>query len=202
MMKLKDKCLNTSTAVDNAEINICRTVAAASRLLAGAARAEDQVFELPDLVVQSRRLDVARNAIAPSLGASRYEIDRQAIQQLPQGDNARLTDVLLQAPGVVQEAFGDLHVRGDHRSLQYRVNGVLLPEAISGLSQLFDARALRNVALITGALPAQFSYRTAGIVDMRLRCGLEDPGGSIGVYGTIQPGASYGGRGKAGRVFR
>ncbi|SDC52270.1 Outer membrane receptor proteins, mostly Fe transport [Belnapia rosea] len=196
-LKTKNKYLNTSTAVDDAEMNICRIVVVASLLAAARAGAEEPVFELPDLVVQSRGLDAARNAIAPSLGASRYEIDRETIQKLPQGESARLTDVLLQAPGVVQEAFGDLHVRGDHRNLQYRVNGVLLPEAISGFNQLFDARALRSVSLITGALPAQFGYRTAGVVDMQLRSGREEPGGSLGVYGgsfgTIQPGASYGG---------
>ncbi|SDB43664.1 Outer membrane receptor proteins, mostly Fe transport [Belnapia rosea] len=196
-LKTKNKYLNTSTAVDDAEMNICRIVVVASLLAAERAGAEEPVFELPDLVVQSRGLDAARNAIAPSLGASRYEIDRETIQKLPQGESARLTDVLLQAPGVVQEAFGDLHVRGDHRNLQYRVNGVLLPEAISGFNQLFDARALRSVSLITGALPAQFGYRTAGVVDMQLRSGREEPGGSLGVYGgsfgTIQPGASYGG---------
>lgn len=185
-------------------MNMRRDVARGAALLiaaasvgAGPAAAQDAVYELPPLVVQSRELDAARNAIAPSLGASRYEVDRAAILRLPQGDAARLTDVLLQAPGVVQEAFGDLHVRGDHRNLQYRVNGVLLPEAVSGFGQLFDARALRSVALITGALPAQFGYRTAGVVDMQLRSGLEDRGGSIGVsggsFGTIQPGVSYGG---------
>ncbi|MCO6414589.1 TonB-dependent receptor [Siccirubricoccus sp. KC 17139] len=168
--------------------------AAAAQEPPAAAPAE---LELPPIVVQSRAFEAARNAIAPALGASRYEIDRTAIATLPQGENARLTDVLLQAPGVVQEAFGDLHVRGDHRNLQYRLNGVLLPEAISGFSQLFDARALRSVSLITGALPAQFGYRTAGIVDMVLRSGIEDTGGAVSLYGgsfgTIQPGFNYGG---------
>ncbi|WP_186773043.1 TonB-dependent receptor [Siccirubricoccus deserti] len=173
------------------------SVAALAILMAPPLQAQETAFELPAIVVQSRRFEEARNRIAPSLGASLYELDRAAITALPQGEAARLSDVLLQAPGVVQEAFGDLHVRGDHRNLQYRVNGVLLPEAISGFSQLFDARALRGVSLITGALPAQFGYRTAGIVDMTLRSGAEDRGGSASLYGgsfgTVQPGASYGG---------
>ncbi|GGC72486.1 hypothetical protein GCM10011504_57540 [Siccirubricoccus deserti] len=178
-------------------MNMRLSVAALAILMAPPLQAQETAFELPAIVVQSRRFEEARNRIAPSLGASLYELDRAAITALPQGEAARLSDVLLQAPGVVQEAFGDLHVRGDHRNLQYRVNGVLLPEAISGFSQLFDARALRGVSLITGALPAQFGYRTAGIVDMTLRSGAEDRGGSASLYGgsfgTVQPGASYGG---------
>ena len=30
------------------------------------------------------------------------------------------------------EANGDLHVRGEHANLQYRINDVLLPEGITG----------------------------------------------------------------------
>ncbi|MBY0336523.1 MAG: TonB-dependent receptor [Acetobacteraceae bacterium] len=165
-------------------------------VLAAPAAAQDAVATMPEVVVQSRRFEEQRTRIAPSLGASSYEIDRATIERLPQGANAPLNQVLLQAPGVVQEAQGDLHVRGDHRNLQYRINGVILPEAISGFGQLFDARGLRSVTLITGALPAQFGYRTAGIVDLRLRSGAQDPGGSAGVYGGsfgwVQPSLSYG----------
>ena len=154
------------------------------------------VTELPEMVVQSRRFEEQRNRIAPSLGASTTTIDRATIERLPQGAAASLNQVLLQAPGVAGDAQGDIHVRGDHRNLQYRVNGVIIPEAISGFAQLFDARGLRSVSLITGALPAQFGYRTAGIVDLQLRSGAQEPGGTVGVYGgsfgTIQPSASYG----------
>lgn len=165
-------------------------------MLAGTASAQETVTELPEMVVQSRRFEEQRMRIAPSLGASTTEIDRSTIDRLPQGENASLNQVLLQAPSVAGDAQGDIHVRGDHRNLQYRVNGVIIPEAISGFAQLFDARALSSVSLITGALPAQFGYRTAGIVDLRLRSGAQDPGGSAGIYGgsfnTIQPSASYG----------
>lgn len=165
-------------------------------VLAGAAAGQESVTELPEMVVQSRRFEEQRIRIAPSLGASTYEIDRSTIDRLPQGENASLNQVLLQAPSVAGDAQGDIHVRGDHRNLQYRVNGVIIPEAISGFAQLFDARALSSVSLITGALPAQFGYRTAGIVDLRLRSGAQDPGGSAGIYGgsynMIQPSFSYG----------
>lgn len=170
--------------------------AAALAIATPAAAQQGAVLEMPEIVVQSRRFEEGRNRIAPSLGASTTEITREVIERLPQGGNAPLNQVLLQAPGVVQAPQGDLHVRGDHRNLQYRINGVLLPEAISGFAQLFDARGLRSVSLITGALPAQFGYRTAGIVDLQLRSGAQDPGGSLALYGgafdTIQPSFNYG----------
>ncbi|MBH9879312.1 TonB-dependent receptor, partial [Clostridioides difficile] len=71
----------------------------------------------------------------PSLGASVYTLDNQAIQALPGGDNLALSQVVLQAPGVAQDSFGQLHVRGEHNGLQYRLNGVILPEGLSVFGQ-------------------------------------------------------------------
>lgn len=166
-------------------------------LLALPSLATAQVAELDPVIVQSTRLEAARLSIAPALGASVTDITRETIERLPQGGGAPLNQVLLQAPGVVQAPQGELHVRGDHRNLQYRINGVIMPEAISGFGQLFDARGLRSVSLITGALPAQFGYRTAGIVDLQLRSGVREPGGSAEIYGgsfgTLRPSLAYGG---------
>ena len=51
--------------------------------------------------------------------------------------------------------------------------------------------------LITGALPAEYGLRTAGIVDIQTKSGIFQPGGSVemrgGSYGTVQPSARYGG---------
>ena len=144
-----------------------------------------------DLNVTAKKLDEARNAISPRIGASVYEINRQAIENAPQGDNASFNQVLLQAPGVAQDSFGQLHVRGDHANLQYRINGVLLPEGISGFGQVLDSRFANSADLITGALPAQYGYRTAGVIDIQTKSGAFDRVNSIGMYGgsygTLQP---------------
>jgi len=42
-----------------------------------------------DIDVIARRLDAAREQIQPSLGASVYGFSPQALQAIPQGDNAR-----------------------------------------------------------------------------------------------------------------
>ena len=101
---------------------------------------------------------------------------------MPAGQNTPLNQVLLQAPGVVQDSFGQLHVRGDHADLQYRIDGIIIPEAISGFGQSLDTHVLNSVSLLTGALPAQYGYRTAGIVDIKTKAASEN-GGEIGVYG-------------------
>ena len=129
-----------------------------------------------DITVTAARLDAARNQINTAVGASNYEISREAIETQPLGSNASLSTTLLQAPGVAQDSFGQLHVRGDHAEFQYRINGVIVPETISGFSQLFDTRFARRIDLITGALPAEYGYRTAGVVDIETRSGTLEPG--------------------------
>jgi outer membrane receptor protein involved in Fe transport len=87
--------------------------------------------------------------------------------------------VLLRAPGVVGDSYGQLHVRGDHANLQYRINGVVIPEAISGFGQALDTRFADQVNVLTGALPAQYGYRTAGVVDITTKGADLDNAGSI-----------------------
>ena len=145
----------------------------------------------------ARELDVARQQIEPSLGASVYNFGRQAIATQPQGDNQPLNRLLLQAPGVAQDSFGQLHVRGDHANLQYRLNGVILPEGINVFGQVLQTRLAQSVSLITGALPAEYGLRTAGIIDIQTKTGTLDPGGEFTLYGgqqsTFEPSAEYGG---------
>jgi hypothetical protein len=93
-----------------------------------------------DLDVIAKRLDVARQQIQPSLGASVYDFSPQALESIPQGDNAPLNQVLLQAPGVAQDSFGQIHLRGDHANVQYRINGVELPEGLSVFGQALESR--------------------------------------------------------------
>ena len=145
-----------------------------------------------DTVQVSAKLDRARNALSPDTGTSQTVFDRKAIRQMPQGDNASLNQVLLQAPGVVQDSFGQLHVRGDHANLQYRIDGIIIPEGISGFGQTLDVRSIESLKFLTGALPAQFGYRTAGVIDISTKSGAQlGNGGSMGIHGgsrgTLEP---------------
>jgi hypothetical protein len=146
-----------------------------------------------EIIVTGRRLDTARDTILPSLGASTYTFDRAALDKQPGGDNTSLVGVLLQAPGVAQDSYGVVHVRNEHANLQYRLNGVIVPESIVGFGSTFDSRIANSIDLITGTLPAQYGYRTSGVINFKTRSGLLANGGDVGVYGgshgTIEPSA-------------
>lgn len=151
-----------------------------------------------DIDVIARKLDAARSQIQPSLGATTFSFDRQNIEAIPQGDAMPLNQLLLQAPGVAQDSFGQLHVRGDHANVQYRLDGVQLPEGLAVFGQALETRFAHSMSLITGALPAQYGFRQAGVIDIQTKSGITDPGGEISFYGGSrgmwQPSFSYGGR--------
>ncbi len=142
-------------------------------------------------------LDAARSEIVPDLGATTYTVDKSQIAAQPQGDNAPLNQVILRMPGVAEDQFSQLHLRGEHANLQYRINDVLLPEGLAGFGQELDTRFIDSMQLITGSLPAQYGFRTAGIVDIQTKSGEFDPGGDAEIYGgsddTFRPSLEYGG---------
>jgi outer membrane receptor protein involved in Fe transport len=149
---------------------------------------------------QNQKFDAARQAILAPIGATSYEVSQQAIQALPQGDNAPLDKVLVeQFPGVTQDsaASGELHVRNEHANIQYRINGIMLPDGVGAFGQFLDTGFVGSLALLTGALPAQFGQRTAGVLDIQTKTDAFNNSGRVSVYGgshgTITPSAEWGG---------
>ena len=138
-------------------------------------------MRLGTIEVIAERFDKARNALSPKTGTSQFVFDRRDITQLPQGENTPLNQLMLQAPGVAQGDYGELHIRGEMTQPQYRINGTIIPEGISGFGQVFDSRFAQRIEFITGALPAQYNYRT-NIIDITTKQSFEN-GGKVSIYG-------------------
>ncbi len=151
------------------------------------------------LAGKNDKFDEARRALISPTGAGSYEMSQQVLEALPQGTNTSLDRALLQAPGVSQDsaASGDLHVRNEHANLQYRINGIMLPDGVGAFGQIIDTGIVGSLALVTGALPAQYGLRTAGVLDIQTKADAFNNSGSVGVYGgshgTITTSAEYGG---------
>src|SRR5260370_24790938 len=152
--------------------------------------------EAERVVVQSQEMDITREQIVPSLGATRYTVGPDRLDSQAGGANTPLNQTLLRFPGVAQDSFGQLHVRGEHANLQYRIDDVLLPESIPGFGQVLETRFADNISLITGALPAQFGFRNTGVIDIHTKSGAVFQQGDASVYGgsfdTIMPSLEYG----------
>ena len=153
--------------------------------------------EAQRVTVTSEQLDISREQIVPSLGATRYTVGPDRLDSQAQGENAPFNQTILRFPGVAQDSFGQLHVRGEHANLQYRIDDVLLPESIPGFGQELETRFADNISLMTGALPAQFGFRTTGVIDIHTKNGaLFTQGESsvyVGSFDTIMPSVEYGG---------
>ncbi|HEX3633458.1 MAG TPA: TonB-dependent receptor [Casimicrobiaceae bacterium] len=146
-------------------------------------------FVLPNdsriaLQVTATRLREARIALSPKIGTTVYTLDQELVAEYGAGENTPMNEVLLRLPGVAQDskASGSLHVRDEHANVQYRINGIQLPEGISGFGQSVDSRFVDRIDFVTGTLPAQYGLRTAGVVDIETKDGTTtEPGGSVGV---------------------
>lgn len=156
----------------------------------------------PLSVVIIATLNRARNALSPETGSTVYRFTDKNIDQLPQGDNTPLNGVLIQAPGVSQDSYGQgqsqIHIHGlNGGGIQYRLNGIFLPEPVSSFGQLFSPYFIKSVTLIDNFMPAQFGYRNEGVIDIHSKDGCLNPGGQVEYYGgqrgTIQPSLQYGG---------
>jgi len=150
-----------------------------------------------EVVVQSQELDISREAIVPSLGATRYTVGPDRLDSQAQGEDAPFNQTILRFPGVAQDSFGQLHVRGEHANLQYRIDDVLLPESIPGFGQELETRFADNISLITGALPAQFGFRNTGVIDIHTKNGPVFTGDEasvrVGSFDTIMESFERGG---------
>ncbi|MEN3288571.1 MAG: hypothetical protein V7634_2871, partial [Bradyrhizobium sp.] len=148
---------------------------------------------------QNQSFDAARQTILAPTGANAYQMTSESVASRPQGTNASLDKVLLAAPGVTQDsaAGGDLHIRNEHANVQYRINGIMLPDGVGAFGQILDTGFVGSLALLTGALPVQYGLRTAGVVDIQTKAGAFDNSGTVSVYGgsrgTITPSVEYGG---------
>jgi outer membrane receptor protein involved in Fe transport len=151
------------------------------------------------VAAKNNAFDQSRSNLYTTIGTTSSTQTHATIDALPQGTNTTVEKVLLQAPGVSQDsaASGSLHVRNDHANLQFRINGVMLPDGVTGFGSVLDTGLIGTIALVTGALPAEFGLRTVGLIDITTRADVFNNSGSISLYGgsrgTITPSFEYGG---------
>jgi hypothetical protein len=196
-----------AAADDSAETPVA--LASAASLAAGDQTPQVVVYgKRSSLEKKNQDMDRARDEnLLPKLGTTRYSIDQQDLQTLPQGENTPLDKVVLQIPGVSYDSAisnPDFHVRNEYANVQYRINGIQLPDGVSALGPVLGTDFVGSMSLIDGTLPAQYGLRTAGVVDITTKSEFE-PGGSLDIYGgtwaTVSPGVEYGGSVDATQYF-
>src|SRR5438552_14030200 len=135
--------------------SVARALAAAILACAAMATfaqvADQPGANLPTIVVTAQHLNEERSRIDTQTGASTYTFNSKDIQSAPGGDNVQLNQVMLQVPDAAQDSFGQLHIRGDHNGLQFRLNGVILPDGISVFGQPLPPCMIASMKEIIGS---------------------------------------------------
>jgi outer membrane receptor protein involved in Fe transport len=171
----------------------CGAFACASVL--GQTNTSTNVTELGTVTVVGHLNDV-RQEIVPSLGGTKYDMTAAQIESVAQGANAPFNQLMLRMPGMAEDSLGQVHLRGEHANIQYRIDDVILPEGVTGFGSELDPRFVRSMSLLTGSLPAEYGFRTAGVIDIQTKSGFENGGEAsvyAGSYDTLRPSVEYGG---------
>jgi outer membrane receptor protein involved in Fe transport len=134
-----------------------------------------------------------------------YSVSRKDIEALVRGNNVELHDVLQTIPGAVYGSLKQLHIRQDHANLQFRIDGVPIPDTVSStFSDVITPRAWERSDIILGGMEAQYGNKTAAVIDITSKSGTRPGFGSLQMFGgqneTVNPSFEYGGT--VGEKFR
>jgi outer membrane cobalamin receptor len=145
-----------------------------------------------------------RKLVNNTSSSSTTVLNDTTIKKLPGGDTIQLPKLLeTTSPGIVQGPFNQTFIRGNHANVQYQIDGVQLPDSVSGtFAEAFSTRNIDHLEFLTGGLPAEYGERLAAVVNITTKAGPETPGGEVqmnyGTYDTMSPQLTFGGSNAAG----
>ncbi len=144
-------------------------------------------------------------AIQYKASSETYQLSRKDIEILPKGNNNEVAEVLLTVPSVVYGALKQTHIRQDHANQQFRIDGIPIPDTVTGaFADIVPPRAWERADIILGGMEAQYGNKTALVVDITSKSGTKPGFGSVQMFGgsneTVNPSLEYGGA--IGEKFR
>jgi hypothetical protein len=155
--------------------------------------------------------DIALEIVSPlpaiqyRASSETYQLSRKDIEALPKGNNNDVYEVLLTVPSVVYGGLKQTHIRQDHANQQYRIDGIPIPDTVSGaFADIVPPRAWERADIILGGMEAQYGNKTTLLLDITSKSGTKPGFGSMQLFGgsneTVNPSFEYGGT--IGEKFR
>ena len=134
-------------------------------------------FDAPETVRAQISIVEQDSSLTGGVTRSYYDLDEEQIEKMPfASPREEMSAVVEAVPGVVPEENGRIHVRGAEAAPQYVLDGVPLAENLTGTySTGLDTENLEATRIITGNVPAEFGDRSAAIVTLSTKSGLEVP---------------------------
>ncbi len=113
------------------------------------------------IVVRAQLLQAPRNT-TPATAEITHD---KLINQI--GTSGNLTKAAQGTPGATSDSNGQLHVRGEHTDITYVVDGIPLPDTLSGRQGSVVVPAIiDNLAILTGSYAPEYGGQTAAILDI------------------------------------
>jgi hypothetical protein len=126
-------------------------------------------------------------------------LPRQALRELPGGEDRPITEAVATQPGFVSDALGNIYARGNHANIQYEIDGIPVPDSVGSLfAASIPVRLVDSLDIYTGGMPAEFGDRLGAVVNLATRRAGDNPDGAVqiryGSYQTVEPGVAYAAR--------
>ncbi len=112
--------------------------------------------------VTARLIPKHANAVSP--GSS---VDHNKIEKLAGSAGGSVASILKEQSGVASDSNGQQHVRGEHADLSYVVDGIPLPDTLSGRQgSVVVPATIDKLEFLTGGFPAEFGGQVAAVLNI------------------------------------
>jgi outer membrane receptor protein involved in Fe transport len=121
-----------------------------------------------------------RAVIKTDITSSELTVSAEEISSLPVEN---LNDVIKQKAGVVQDSYGNIHIRGSRASeVGYLVDGISVKDNFTGSrSSEVDVQFMQEVKVISGVFNAEYGQAMSGIIDVITKQGSDKFKGGISI---------------------
>jgi hypothetical protein len=148
------------------------------------------------------------NLVERNSSRSTTTIGERAIRHTPRTSRNRLLQELVATtPGSATENNGLIHMRGVDDGILYVIDGIPIVDRLDAVSASpIDTDTINSIQVITGNIPAEFGGRSAAVVIVHPKSGIDSPlVGDVtlgaGDFRTEEIAAGIGGRIKRGFGF-
>ena len=126
-----------------------------------------------EVVVTAQKVVIKTDLTSSELNVSAEEIANLPVENL--------NDVIKQKAGVVEDSYGDIHIRGSRASeVGYLVDGISVKDNYSGSrSSDVDVQFMQEVKVISGVFNAEYGQAMSGIIDVITKQGSDKFKGGI-----------------------
>ncbi len=116
-----------------------------------------------DIYIVVRASLLLRNQTAPGVVTTRAQIKNSAGATVG-GD---VTQVIQNNAGVAKDSSGQEHVRGEHAEIAYVIDGVPLPDTLSGRQgSIVVLSTIEGLQFLTGSFPPEYGGQTAAVLNI------------------------------------